>query len=29
VQYQPEARQGPQDSHHLFERLVGLMGENA
>jgi len=29
VQYHPEASPGPQDSHHLFERFVGLMGENA
>jgi carbamoyl-phosphate synthase small subunit len=26
VQYHPEASPGPQDSHHLFERFVGLMG---
>jgi carbamoyl-phosphate synthase small subunit len=29
VQYHPEASPGPQDSHHLFERFVRLMGENA
>ena len=29
VQYHPEASPGPQDSHYLFERFVGLMGENA
>jgi carbamoyl-phosphate synthase small subunit len=29
VQYHPEASPGPQDSHQLFERFVGLMGENA
>ena len=29
VQYHPEASPGPQDSHHLFERFVGLMRENA
>ena len=27
VQYHPEASPGPQDSHHLFERFVGLMEE--
>ena len=26
VQYHPEASPGPQDSHYLFERFVGLMG---
>ncbi len=25
VQYHPEASPGPQDSHHLFERFVGMM----
>jgi carbamoyl-phosphate synthase small subunit len=25
VQYHPEASPGPQDSHHLFDRFVGLM----
>ena len=25
VQYHPEASPGPQDSHHLFERFVGLI----
>jgi carbamoyl-phosphate synthase small subunit len=29
VQYHPEASPGPQDSHHLFERFIRLMGENA
>ena len=29
VQYHPEASPGPQDSHHLFERFVGLMSGNA
>jgi len=29
VQYHPEASPGPQDSHHLFERFVGMMGGNA
>jgi carbamoyl-phosphate synthase small subunit len=29
VQYHPEASPGPQDSHHLFERFVGLMAEHA
>jgi carbamoyl-phosphate synthase small subunit len=29
VQYHPEASPGPQDSHHLFERFVALMDENA
>jgi carbamoyl-phosphate synthase small subunit len=28
VQHHPEASPGPQDSHHLFERFVGMMGEN-
>jgi carbamoyl-phosphate synthase small subunit len=27
VQYHPEASPGPQDSHYLFDRFVGLMGE--
>ena len=27
VQYHPEASPGPQDSHHLFERFVGMMEE--
>ena len=27
VQYHPEASPGPQDSHYLFERFVGLMGD--
>jgi len=26
VQYHPEASPGPTDSHHLFERFVGMMG---
>ena len=26
VQYHPEASPGPQDSHHLFERFMGMMG---
>ena len=29
VQYHPEASPGPSDSHHLFERFVGLMGRRA
>ena len=29
VQYHPEASPGPQDSHYLFERFVGLMDANA
>ncbi|HJO71341.1 MAG TPA: glutamine-hydrolyzing carbamoyl-phosphate synthase small subunit [Rhodospirillales bacterium] len=29
VQYHPEASPGPQDSHHLFERFVGMMEERA
>jgi carbamoyl-phosphate synthase small subunit len=29
VQHHPEASPGPQDSHYLFGRFVGLMGENA
>ena len=29
VQYHPEASPGPQDSHHLFEHFVRLMGRNA
>jgi carbamoyl-phosphate synthase small subunit len=29
VQYHPEASPGPQDSHHLFEHFVRLMGGNA
>jgi carbamoyl-phosphate synthase small subunit len=28
VQYHPEASPGPQDSHYLFERFVGLMEES-
>jgi carbamoyl-phosphate synthase small subunit len=28
VQYHPEASPGPQDSHYLFERFVGLMEKN-
>ena len=28
VQYHPEASPGPQDSHYLFERFVGLMEAN-
>jgi carbamoyl-phosphate synthase small subunit len=28
VQYHPEASPGPQDSHYLFERFVGLMNGN-
>ncbi|HWK36762.1 glutamine-hydrolyzing carbamoyl-phosphate synthase small subunit [Sphingomonas sp.] len=28
VQYHPEASPGPQDSFYLFERFVGMMGEN-
>jgi len=27
VQYHPEASPGPQDSHYLFEKFVGLLGE--
>ena len=27
VQYHPEASPGPQDSHYLFNRFVGLMGK--
>ena len=27
VQYHPEASPGPQDSHYLFERFVGMMGK--
>jgi carbamoyl-phosphate synthase small subunit len=27
VQHHPEASPGPQDSHHLFERFIGLMAE--
>ena len=27
VQYHPEAAPGPQDSHYLFSRFTGLMGE--
>ena len=26
VQYHPEASPGPQDSHYLFERFVGMLG---
>ncbi|MGL5839905.1 MAG: carbamoyl phosphate synthase small subunit, partial [Sphingorhabdus sp.] len=26
VQYHPEASPGPQDSHYLFEKFVGMMG---
>jgi len=29
VQHHPEASPGPQDSHHLFERFIALMDENA
>ncbi len=29
VQYHPEASPGPQDSHYLFERFVGLMEDAA
>lgn len=29
VQYHPEASPGPQDSHYLFERFVGLMEQQA
>ena len=29
VQYHPEASPGPQESHHLFERFVALMDQNA
>jgi carbamoyl-phosphate synthase small subunit len=29
VQYHPEASPGPHDSHHLFERFVAMMAENA
>jgi carbamoyl-phosphate synthase small subunit len=28
VQYHPEASPGPQDSHYLFDRFVGLMEKN-
>jgi carbamoyl-phosphate synthase small subunit len=28
VQYHPEASPGPQDSHYLFEKFAGMMGEN-
>ena len=28
VQYHPEASPGPQDSHYLFEKFVGMMGKN-
>jgi carbamoyl-phosphate synthase small subunit len=28
VQYHPEASPGPQDSHYLFERFVGMMREH-
>jgi carbamoyl-phosphate synthase small subunit len=27
VQYHPEASPGPSDSHHLFKRFVGMMGD--
>ena len=27
VQYHPEASPGPEDSHYLFERFMGMMGE--
>jgi carbamoyl-phosphate synthase small subunit len=27
VQYHPEASPGPQDSHYLFEKFAGMMGE--
>jgi carbamoyl-phosphate synthase small subunit len=29
VQYHPEASPGPQDSHYLFERFVGMMDSHA
>jgi carbamoyl-phosphate synthase small subunit len=29
VPHPPEASPGPQDSHYLFERFVGLMREHA
>jgi carbamoyl-phosphate synthase small subunit len=29
VQYHPEASPGPSDSHHLFERFVGMMGRGS
>ncbi len=29
VQYHPEASPGPQDSHYLFERFIGLMDSHA
>ena len=29
VQHHPEASPGPQDSHHLFEQFVELMGRNS
>jgi carbamoyl-phosphate synthase small subunit len=29
VQYHPEASPGPQDSHYLFERFVGMMEDHA
>ena len=29
VQYHPEASPGPQDSHYLFERFVGMLGKGA
>ena len=29
VQYHPEASPGPQDSHYLFERFVGMMESHA
>jgi carbamoyl-phosphate synthase small subunit len=29
VQYHPEASPGPTDSHHLFDRFVGMMERRA
>ncbi|API58972.1 carbamoyl phosphate synthase small subunit [Tardibacter chloracetimidivorans] len=29
VQYHPEASPGPQDSHYLFEKFVGMLGKGA
>ncbi len=29
VQYHPEASPGPQDSHYLFERFIGMMARRA
>jgi len=29
VQHHPEASPGPQDSHYLFERFVGMMEDHA